>query len=72
MLSVPHEKQTIIDHRVGIVFLTTGEENTSNQLKTLLKRWDTLELLHETVPRPFARFIRPNGHMTDKLKYRGM
>lgn len=71
MLAVPHEKQAIIDYRVGIIFLTTGEENTVNQLRMLLNRWAVLELLDTTVSRPFARFIRPNGRMTDSYNYRG-
>lgn len=38
MLSVPHEKQAIIDHKVGVVFLTSDVENTVNQLRLLLNR----------------------------------
>ena len=72
MLTVAREKQAVIDHRVGVVFLTTGEENTINQLRMLLNRWSVLELLDGTVPRPFARFIRPNGRMTDTYNYRGI
>ena len=71
MLAVPHEKQAIIDFNVGVVFLTTGEENTVNQLRMLLNRWEVLKLLDTTVPRPFARFIRPTGRMTDSYNYRG-
>ncbi|MCH8831110.1 MAG: DUF5615 family PIN-like protein [Chloroflexi bacterium] len=71
MLAVPHEKQAILDYHVGIVFLTTGEENTVNQLRLLLNRWAALEFLDKTVQRPFARFIRPNGRMTDTYNYRG-
>ena len=72
MLSVAHEKQAIIDHQVGIVFLTTGEENPVRQLRMLLNRWDVLELLDTTVPRPFARFIRPDGHVVERYNYRGV
>ena len=71
MLTVPREKQAIIDHQVGIVFLTTGQEQTVGQLRMLLNRWAVLELLDTTVPRPFARFIRPNGRMTDSYNYKG-
>ncbi len=72
MLAVAREKRTILDYSVGIIFLTTGEENTANQLKMLLNRWSTLELLNSITPRPFARFIRANGHITEKYNYRGM
>ena len=71
MLTVALEKQAVIDHNVGIVFLTTGEENTVTQLRLLLSRWPAPELLDATVPRPFARFVRPDGHVTDRFNYRG-
>lgn len=70
MLSVPHEKKALIDNNVGIVYLTTGEENPVSQLRMFLNRWDVLELLDTTVPRPFARFIRPSGRMTDSYNYK--
>ncbi len=72
MLAAEHEKRAIIDHKVGIVFLTTGEERTADQLRMLLNRWPALELLDAATPRPFARFIRPNGRMSDTHRYRGM
>ena len=72
MLAVEYERQAIIDHKVGIVFLTTGEERTANQLRMLLNRWPALEYLDANTPRPFARFIRPNGRMTAEYTYRGM
>ena len=72
MLAVAREKQTILDYSVGIIFLTTGVENTANQLKMLLNRWSTLELLNSITPRPFARINRANGHITEKYNYRGM
>ena len=61
MLKVPNEKQTIIDERVGIVFLTSGQEKTALVLKMLLSRWSRMEELDNTTPRPFARFVTPNG-----------
>lgn len=71
MLVVEHEKRAIIEHHVGIVFLTSGEEKPASQLRMLLNRWPMLELLDATVRRPFARFIRSNGRMTDRFNYRG-
>lgn len=72
MLAVEHERRAIIDHGAGIVFLTSGEERTANQLRMLLYRWSTLELLDANTPRPFARFIRSNGRMSNTYNYRGM
>ena len=72
MLTVPYEKQTIINSQIGIVFLTTGEENTANQLRLLLNRWSALELMDTTVQRPFARFLRPDGRIANTFNYRGI
>ncbi len=68
MLLVPHERQTIIEYKVGIVFLTNGEETPALMLKVLLNRWEKLEFLHSTTPRPFARFLSPRGVLTEKYR----
>ena len=70
MLTVLEERQAIIDNRVGIVFLTTGEERPARVLLNLLKKWVTLEQLDLTEPRPFAKFLSPNGRISDS--YRGI
>lgn len=61
MLQVPLERQAIAEGKVGIVYLTTGEEFIANVLLLILKKWDLLETAFLTVPRPFARFITPDG-----------
>lgn len=68
MLKVPSERDTIIREKVGIVFLTTGTEYIAAVLKLLLSKWNVLELLWDTVERPFARFLSPNGRMSDKYR----
>ena len=68
MLLVPHERQTIIDHNVGIVYLTNGEETPALMLKVLLNRWGKLEFLDDTTPTPFARFLSPRGVLTEKYR----
>jgi hypothetical protein len=68
MLLVPHERQAIIDHKVGIVFLTTGEEYIANVLKLILNRWDWLENLDALQPRPFARFLAQDGRRLEKFR----
>jgi len=68
ILKVPSEKDTIIREKVGIIFLTNGSEYARAVLKLLLTKWDTLELLWTTVEKPFARFLSPNGRLTDKYK----
>ena len=70
MLTVPSERQTVMDSKVGIVFLTTGEERPARVLLTLLKKWADLELLDSAGPRPFAGFLSPNGRLSQS--YRGL
>ena len=70
MLRVPSGRQAIIDSNVGIVFLTTGEERPARVLLTLLRRWDALGQLDSTESRPFAKFLSPNGRLSDS--YRGL
>lgn len=69
MLLVPGERETIIREKVGIVFLTNGEEHPARVLKLLLTKWDALELLDRTEQRPFARFLSPNGRLTSKYRH---
>ena len=70
MLSVPSEHQAIIDSDVGIVFLTTGEERPASVLLNLLRKWNSLEELDSSEQRPFAKFLSPNGRLSDS--YRGL
>ena len=68
MLKVTEEKDTIIREHVGIVFLTSGEEHPPTILLRLLRKWADLELLWDTTPRPFARFLSPNNRISDKFR----
>ncbi len=61
MLTVPHERATIIREKVGIVFLTSGDEHPPKVLWLLLVKWPWLEFINDTEPRPFAFFLYPNG-----------
>jgi hypothetical protein len=63
MLRVPHERKAIEDAKVGIVFLTKGEERLADVLWLLLVKWNWLE-----VDRPFARFLSPTGHVSDSWR----
>jgi hypothetical protein len=67
MLDVPVERDTIIRERVGIVFLTSGQERLPNTLRLILAKWEWLELIDQTVPRPFAHYLYPNGRTTRVL-----
>lgn len=68
-LLVPGERQAIVDNRVGIIYLTNGEEKPAKVLGLLLRKWDALELLDNTEQRPFARFLSPNGYLRDRYKH---
>ncbi len=67
MLDVPHERATIIREKVGIVFLTSGEEHLPRTLRLLLGKWSWLELVNDTVPRPFGYYLYPRGRTVRKL-----
>ena len=69
-LIVPSEWNSIINNKVGVVYLTSGWEYAAKVLLLLLKKWETLELLWSMTERPFARFLHPNGVITNK--YRGL
>ena len=62
------ERATIVRERVGIVFLTTGEEHPPIVLSRLLKKWPDLEVLWKATPRPFARFLSANNRLTEKFR----
>ena len=68
ILKVPSERETVIREKVGIIFLTNGTEYNRNVLRLLLAKWDTFELLWSTTERPFARFLSPNGRLSDKYR----
>lgn len=68
MLLVQNERDTIIKQKVAVIFLTNGEEYSARILKLLLTKWSKLTALYETTPRPFARFLSPNGRITAKYR----
>ena len=68
MLKVAEERNAILRERVGIIFLTTGEEHPPTVLLQLLKKWSDLELLWNTTTRPFARFLSPNNRLSDRFR----
>ena len=61
ILEVPLERETLIKAQVGIVFLTSGQEFRRNVLFLLLKKWEWLETIDSTEPRPFAYYLYPGG-----------
>ena len=68
MLTVTEERNTIIRERVGIVFLTTGQEHPPAVPLRLLRKWSELELLWTNTPRPFARFLSANNRLLETFR----
>ena len=68
MLRVRTERDVIISANVGVVYLTKGGERLADVLSLLLRKWEMLEELHKTTPRPFARFLSPGGVLSDKWR----
>ncbi len=61
MLMVPAERQVIVAEKVGIVFLTSGQERLPDTLRLLLDKWPWLETIDRSVQRPFAYYLYPSG-----------
>jgi hypothetical protein len=67
MLDVPEERDTIIAEKVGIVFLTSGQEYLREVLRLLLNKWGWLEFLDQKISRPFAYYLYPYGRTRQVL-----
>lgn len=70
MLQVPYERDAIVDSKVGVVFLTSGEERIVKVLQLLLRKWDDLDLLDRTEPRSFVRLLNMRGQLLNQ--HRGL
>ena len=63
ILNVEIERDTIERERVGIVFLTSGQENSPDILRVILNKWEWLEAIDFQVERPFVYTLRiSDGH----------
>ena len=67
MLDESAEIQAIIDHNVGIVFLTGGQLTAESMEQMLVENWAQLEELHHNTPRPFIRFLTTTGNLRQRL-----
>ena len=68
MLQVPHERDAIVDNNVGVIFLTSGEERIARVLHLLLHKWDDIDFLDQTEPRPFAWFLNMRGQLLTQYR----
>lgn len=62
MLNVQEERETIIDEKVGIVFLTSGQERLADVLRLVLNKWAWLEAVDQQIQRPFVYTLTIKGH----------
>ena len=62
ILNVETERELIEQGNVGIVFLTSGQENGADVLRLVLNKWKWLESIDTQVDRPFVFTIRIDGH----------
>lgn len=69
MLLVDPERETIINEKVGVIFLTQDMQDLPKLLKLLLVKWSWITSL-ETKPRPFALFLSSNGRVSDHYRDR--
>ena len=60
-LEVEEERETILKEKVGVVYLSNGQENLHNVLLLLLRKWEWFELVDRSIPRPFAFLITSKG-----------
>ena len=72
MLGKDDELQAIIDHKVGIVFLTGGQLTVEKMVQTLAENQAQLEELHHNTPRPFVRFLTTTGNLRRRSHGRGL
>jgi hypothetical protein len=63
MLDVTNEKETIINKKIGIVFLTDGNMKRPDLMLLLLKKWKWLEEIDSSDTRPFAYLLFPYGRV---------
>ncbi|MCL4552098.1 MAG: hypothetical protein M1305_00870 [Candidatus Marsarchaeota archaeon] len=64
ILTVQHERETIEREKVGIVFLTTGQEDSVAVLRLVLNKWTWLQAIDEQIDRPFAYLMTIKGHVS--------
>lgn len=64
MLDNERELELLIQHRVGIVFLTNGNQRAHRVMRLLLNRWPWLEAVEAGANRPFAYLMTLSGRVT--------
>lgn len=55
------QRALLQEHNVGAIFFTTGRAPSFNLLRLILRKWEWLQQIDRTVPRPFAYLMPPSG-----------
>lgn len=61
ILAAEAQRALLIEHRVGAVFLASGQERKLAVLRLILNRWDWLEQIDAHEERPFAYMLSISG-----------
>lgn len=72
MVRKADERRAIMTNNIGIVFLTSGQKPVNSLVRLLSSNWNRLEQLHLNTPRPFVRFLTPDGQLLHKYGGRGL
>ena len=67
ILETEAQRDLWIEHEVGGVFLTSGQEDKVAVMLLMLKKMEWFELADETTERPFAYTMTIRGHPTRVL-----
>ena len=55
------QRELLIEHNVGSVFMASGEYSNFDTMKLLLRKWGWLNAIHLNEPRPFAYIVNLAG-----------
>ena len=58
------QRELVISERVGIVFLTSGQELARDVLRLILNQWSWLETIDASTTRPFAYLLTMTAKKT--------
>ncbi len=61
ILDADTQRELWISENVGVVFLTTGQENRVKVMQLLLRKWDWFETVDKKQRRPFAYLMPISG-----------
>ena len=61
IISVPEERDAIINNNAGIVFFVSGDLHPKDKLLLVLRKWEWMDDVDRTEKRPFAFHLYNSG-----------